>query len=114
MVDPAIDYQLRGDLHHLRQVLLNLLSNAIKFTHQGEITVNVTLVSETEFAIRLRFEVRDTGIGMSAEVQRKIFERFVQADESTTRRYGGTGLGTTFAKQLDELLSVHIYVTRQP
>ncbi len=114
LVDPAIDYQLRGDLHHLRQVLLNLLSNAIKFTHQGEITVNVTLVSETEFAIRLRFEVRDTGIGMSAEVQRKIFERFVQADESTTRRYGGTGLGTTIAKQLVELMSGSIDVTSQP
>ncbi len=114
LVDPAIDYQLRGDLYHLRQVLLNLLSNAIKFTHQGEITVKVTLVSETEFAIRLKFEVRDTGIGMSAEVQRKIFERFVQADDSTTRRYGGTGLGTTIAKQLVELMSGSIGVTSQP
>ncbi len=105
LVDPAIDYHLQGDLHHLRQVLLNLLSNAIKFTHQGEITVNVTLLNETESIVRLRFEVRDTGIGMSSEVQDKIFERFVQADESTTRRYGGTGLGTTIAKQLVELMS---------
>jgi two-component system sensor histidine kinase RpfC len=113
MVDPAIDYHLQGDLHHLRQVLLNLLSNAIKFTHYGGITVNVTLISESESIVRLRFEVRDTGIGMSSEVQQKIFERFVQADESTTRRYGGTGLGTTIAKQLVELMSGDIGVTSQ-
>ena len=105
MVDPLIDYHLRGDLHHLRQILLNLLSNAIKFTQVGSITTTVTLVSETEISLRLRFEVRDTGIGMTPEVQRRIFERFVQADDSTTRRYGGTGLGTTIAKQLVELMS---------
>jgi len=104
MVDPAIDYHLRGDSHHLRQVLLNLLSNAIKFTERGEIGVEVTLIAETEEGLRLRFEVRDTGIGISAAVQQRIFERFVQADDSTTRRYGGTGLGTTIAKQLVELM----------
>jgi two-component system sensor histidine kinase RpfC len=111
MVDPSIDYHLRGDLHHLRQVLLNLLSNAIKFTHAGEITTNVTLVSENDVSLRLRFEVRDTGIGMAQDVQQRIFERFVQADESTTRQYGGTGLGTTIAKQLVELMSGSIGVT---
>jgi two-component system sensor histidine kinase RpfC len=111
MVDPSIDYHLRGDLHHLRQVLLNLLSNAIKFTHAGEITTNVTLVSENELSLRLRFEVSDTGIGISQDVQDRIFERFVQADESTTRQYGGTGLGTTIAKQLVELMSGTIGVT---
>jgi two-component system, sensor histidine kinase RpfC len=104
MVDPAIDYHLRGDSHHLRQVLLNLLSNAIKFTERGEIGVEVTLLAETEEGLRLRFEVRDTGIGISDAVQQRIFERFVQADDSTTRRYGGTGLGTTIAKQLVELM----------
>ncbi len=104
LVDPAIDYHLRGDSHHLRQVLLNLLSNAIKFTERGEIGVEVTLLAETEEGLRLRFEVRDTGIGMSEAVQDRIFERFVQADDSTTRRYGGTGLGTTIAKQLVELM----------
>jgi two-component system, sensor histidine kinase RpfC len=114
MVDPLIDYHLRGDLHHLRQVLLNLLSNAIKFTQVGSITTNVTLVSETEVSLRLRFEVRDTGIGMAPEVQRRIFERFVQADDSTTRRYGGTGLGTTIAKQLVELMSGTIGVNSEP
>jgi two-component system sensor histidine kinase RpfC len=111
MVDPAIDYRLRGDPHHLRQVLLNLLSNAIKFTEQGEINVNVTLLAETEEGLRLRFDVRDTGIGISEIVQQRIFERFVQADDSTTRRYGGTGLGTTIAKQLVELMGGVIGVT---
>lgn len=111
MVDPAIDYRLRGDSHHLRQVLLNLLSNAIKFTEHGEIGVEVTLLGETEEGLRLRFEVRDTGIGISEAVQLRIFERFVQADDSTTRRYGGTGLGTTIAKQLVELMGGAIGLT---
>jgi len=104
LVDPAIDYHLRGDPHHLRQVLLNLTSNAIKFTQSGEICVSVGLVSQTVTEVRVRFEVRDTGIGIGDEAQRRIFERFVQADQSTTRRYGGTGLGTTIAKQLVELM----------
>ena len=103
-VDPAIDYHLRGDPHHLRQVLLNLLSNAVKFTERGEILVAVVLVGETDEGLRVRFEVRDTGIGISEGAQRRIFEQFVQADDSTTRRYGGTGLGTTIAKQLVELM----------
>ncbi len=104
MVDPAIDYRLRGDSHHLRQVLLNLLSNAIKFTERGEIDVDVSLLAETAEGLKVRFEVRDTGIGIGEDVQGRIFERFVQADDSTTRRYGGTGLGTTIAKQLVELM----------
>jgi two-component system sensor histidine kinase RpfC len=111
MVDPAIDYRLRGDPHHLRQILLNLLSNAIKFTERGEIAVEVTLLGETDEGLRLRFDVRDTGIGISEIVQKRIFERFVQADDSTTRRYGGTGLGTTIAKQLVELMGGVIGVT---
>ena len=114
MVDPAIDYRLRGDSHHLRQVLLNLLSNAIKFTEEGEIAVQVNLLAETQEGLRLRFEVRDTGIGITADVQERIFERFVQADDSTTRRYGGTGLGTTIAKQLVELMGGTIGVTSAP
>lgn len=105
LIDPSIDYDLRGDPHHLRQVLLNLLSNAIKFTSAGEIQIRVSLVGENASVVRVRFEVRDTGIGISEEVKHRIFERFVQADESTTRRYGGTGLGTTIAKQLVELMS---------
>ena len=111
MVDPAIDYRLRGDSHHLKQVLLNLLSNAIKFTEEGEVSVQVRLLAETHEGFRLRFDVRDSGIGMNAEVQHRIFDRFVQADDSTTRRYGGTGLGTTIAKQLVELMGGAIGVT---
>jgi len=104
MVDPAIDYTLRGDQHHLRQVLLNLISNAVKFTHRGEINVDVMLTGETNDGMGVRFEVRDTGIGIAPEAQTRIFEAFVQADDSTTRRFGGTGLGTTIAKQLVELM----------
>lgn len=105
LVDPAIDYQVRGDPHHLAQVLLNLISNAIKFTERGSIEVGVALKSQSEHGVVLRFEVRDTGIGIPEDAQARIFERFVQADDSTTRRYGGTGLGTTIAKQLVELMS---------
>jgi len=104
LVDPAIDYHLRGDPHHVRQVLVNLISNAIKFTEKGHVTVAVELTGETHEGYRVRFEVRDTGIGISEQAQRRIFEQFVQADDSTTRRYGGTGLGTTIAKQLVELM----------
>lgn len=104
MIDPAIDYTLRGDQHQLRQVLLNLISNAVKFTHRGEINIDVTLTGETRDGIGVRFEVRDTGIGIAPEAQARIFEAFVQADDSTTRRFGGTGLGTTIAKQLVELM----------
>ena len=104
LVDPAIDYRLCGDSHHLTQILLNLVSNAIKFTEKGSVEVSVTLKSETPSGFVLRFEVKDSGIGISAEAQARIFERFVQADDSTTRRFGGTGLGTTIAKQLVELM----------
>jgi two-component system sensor histidine kinase RpfC len=103
-VDPTLEYRLRGDSHHLRQILLNLLGNAIKFTDRGEVSLAVTLKRETEDGITARFEVKDTGIGIAPESLSKIFERFVQADQSTTRKYGGTGLGTTIAKQLVELM----------
>ena len=95
---------LRGDPHHLRQVLINLIGNAIKFTEKGSITVHVSLLEENAGTAKLKFSVRDTGIGISADAQRRIFDSFAQADESTTRRFGGTGLGTTIAKQLVELM----------
>jgi two-component system sensor histidine kinase RpfC len=104
MVDPQLDYHLRGDSHHLRQVLLNLLGNAIKFTERGEVLLSVTRVKDTPEGVTARFEVRDTGIGIAPEALQRVFERFAQADESVTRRYGGTGLGTTIAKQLVELM----------
>ena len=109
-VDPALEYRLRGDPHHLRQVLLNLLGNAIKFTERGEVSLAVSLKQESQDGITARFEVKDSGIGISPESLPKIFERFVQADQSTTRKYGGTGLGTTIAKQLVELMSGNIGV----
>ncbi|MBU6483304.1 MAG: response regulator [Betaproteobacteria bacterium] len=104
VVDPALEFRLKGDSHHLRQVLLNLLGNAIKFTERGEVSLIVSQKLETPEAVTARFEVKDTGIGIAPEAISKIFERFVQADQSTTRKYGGTGLGTTIAKQLVELM----------
>jgi two-component system, sensor histidine kinase RpfC len=109
-VDPALEYHLKGDSHHLRQILLNLLGNAIKFTERGEVNLVVGLQRETESAVTARFEVSDTGIGIAPAALVNIFERFVQADQSTTRKYGGTGLGTTIAKQLVELMGGNIGV----
>ena len=102
---PEVPPAVRGDPHHLRQVLINLAGNAVKFTESGSVTVHVSVQLESEARARLKFSIRDTGIGISQEAQAKIFESFAQADESTTRRFGGTGLGTTIAKQLVELMS---------
>ncbi len=101
---PEVSPGLRGDPHHLRQVLINLVGNAVKFTERGSVTVHVSLLAEMEHSIRVKFSVRDTGIGIPPEAQHRIFDSFVQADQSTTRRFGGTGLGTTIAKQLVELM----------
>jgi two-component system, sensor histidine kinase RpfC len=101
---PEVPPALRGDAHHLRQVLINLAGNAVKFTERGSVTMHVSLQEESETAVRLKFTVRDTGVGIPPEAQPRIFESFTQADQSTTRRFGGTGLGTTIAKQLVELM----------
>ncbi len=114
VVDPALEYRLRGDSHHLRQILLNLLGNAIKFTEHGEVRLAATQIRESPHGITARFEVTDTGIGIAPEALPRIFERFVQADQSTTRKYGGTGLGTTIAKQLVELMGGTIGVESTP
>lgn len=103
-ISPDVPHALHGDPHHLRQVLINLLSNAVKFTEKGRITVRIGTLADAEQSFRLRFEVEDTGIGIAKDAQAKIFDSFTQADESTTRRYGGTGLGTTICKQLVELM----------
>jgi two-component system sensor histidine kinase RpfC len=103
-VMPQVTPSLRGDPHHLRQVLINLIGNAIKFTEKGSVTVHVSLIEEDLSSARMKFSVRDTGIGINEDAQRRIFDSFAQADESTTRRFGGTGLGTTIAKQLVELM----------
>jgi two-component system sensor histidine kinase RpfC len=107
---PEVPPAVRGDALHLRQVLINLAGNAVKFTERGGVTVHVSSQGETEAGVRLKFSVRDTGIGIAPEAQNRIFESFTQADQTTTRRFGGTGLGTTIAKQLVELMSGRIGV----
>jgi PAS domain S-box-containing protein len=95
---------LIGDAGRVRQILLNLLSNAVKFTEHGAVSVRIALVEETESEARIRFEVRDTGIGIPAEAQAGLFEPFSQVDQSSTSRFGGTGLGLAIVKRLTELM----------
>jgi two-component system sensor histidine kinase RpfC len=97
--------RLRGDQQHLRQILTNLLANAVKFTKSGHVLLWVDAVERTDTEARLRFEVRDTGIGISERDRTRIFESFTQADDTTNRRYGGTGLGLAIARQLAELMN---------
>ncbi|MCB9436546.1 MAG: response regulator [Anaerolineales bacterium] len=99
-----------GDANRIRQVLMNLVDNAIKFTEAGEISVHIQHLSTLNDRVRLRFEVRDTGIGIPADQLGRIFESFVQVDQSMTRKYGGMGLGLTIAKQLVTLMGGEIKV----
>jgi len=105
---------LSGDVGRLRQVLVNLVGNAIKFTERGEVVVSVEAEGENEEKIVLHFTVRDTGIGIPKEKQKVIFEAFTQADGSTTRQYGGTGLGLTITARLVELMGGKIWVESEP
>jgi signal transduction histidine kinase len=98
LIDPEVPSLLRGDPGRLRQVLTNLGSNAVKFTDRGEVIIRVILEGEKESRAFIRFEVRDTGIGIPASKLTSIFSAFTQVDSSTTRRYGGTGLGLSISK----------------
>jgi PAS domain S-box-containing protein len=99
-----IPRMLQGDIGRLRQVLLNLISNAIKFTASGEVTIEVSLLSEDAISASLHFAITDTGIGIPTSALSKLFQPFTQVDASTTRKYGGTGLGLAICKQIVELM----------
>jgi PAS domain S-box-containing protein len=114
LIPPEMPEWMAGDPTRLRQILMNLLSNAVKFTEKGEVTLRVRVVNMDAHNVILRFEVEDTGIGMSADSQRQLFQPFVQADGSITRRFGGTGLGLVICKQLVECMGGEIGVESQP
>jgi signal transduction histidine kinase/CheY-like chemotaxis protein len=111
VTDPATPEEVICDASRLRQILLNLVSNAIKFTHYGTIVVDLRCSQRSEESCTIHLEVRDTGIGISQKIRRRIFDPFTQADSSTSREYGGTGLGLTIIKQLCELMGGNINVT---
>ncbi|HED16048.1 MAG TPA: response regulator [Gammaproteobacteria bacterium] len=116
LVDMATEVPmgLVGDPLRLGQVLINLANNAVKFTEHGSITLKITQASELDDAVMLRFEVQDTGIGLTEEQKGKLFQSFSQADGSTTRKYGGTGLGLTISKKLTEMMGGEIGVESTP
>jgi len=113
-VDPPVPEYLVGDPIRLRQIVLNLLGNAIKFTAQGEVAVHVGLQEIDAECVHLHIEVHDTGVGIPKEKQRAIFEPFTQGDNSTSRRYGGTGLGLTICSQLVQLMGGKIWLESEP
>jgi CheY-like chemotaxis protein len=113
-VSSDVPQQLRGDPLRLGQVLTNLVNNAVKFTEHGEIRLKIELLERTGDKVQLKFSVTDTGIGMTPEQSGKLFQAFTQADMSTTRKHGGTGLGLTISLRLVELMGGHIWCESAP
>lgn len=113
-IDPGLPAHVSGDPARLRQIVLNLLSNAVKFTAQGEVRLRGRQQARDGDEVELYFEVSDSGIGIARDTQERLFESFVQADSSTTRKYGGTGLGLAISKQLVQRMGGRIGVTSVP
>ena len=114
LVHAALPTGLRGDPGRLRQILTNFVGNAIKFTEQGEVTVQAFLEQDLADAVVVRFEITDSGIGISPEIQARLFQPFTQADSSTSRKYGGSGLGLAISKQLVEQMGGKVGIVSQP
>jgi len=112
--DPGVPTNLTGDPLRLGQILINLVNNGIKFTERGEVAVTIALQERFQQRVRLKFSVRDTGIGMTAEQSSRLFQAFSQADTSTTRKFGGTGLGLSISKRLVEMMAGTIWVESLP
>ncbi|EON79397.1 hypothetical protein ADIS_0087 [Lunatimonas lonarensis] len=112
-ISPDVPYKFLGDEVKIKQVLINLLNNAFKFTHAGEVELRIGVLDRVADKVRLRFEVRDTGIGIPDEKQQMIFEAFSQADASTTKKYGGTGLGLTISNKLLGLMNSTLMLDSQ-
>ncbi|WP_242441766.1 response regulator [Pseudoalteromonas piscicida] len=109
-IDPNVPYCVVGDQFRISQVLINLAGNAVKFTENGEVVVRLSLVNNNEGIAKIKFSVKDSGIGMNKRQQKNLFQSFSQADNSITRKYGGTGLGLTISQQLIKLMGGEIYV----
>jgi signal transduction histidine kinase/integral membrane sensor domain MASE1/ActR/RegA family two-component response regulator len=113
----TVERNFVGDSTRIRQIILNLLSNAIKFTEQGSVTLTIEALNNSEFSVgnklQLKISVKDSGIGISKEAQKIIFDKFSQADASTTRRFGGTGLGLAICKQLTKMMGGDVWVSSE-